>query len=67
MKTKANELRIVEKIKLLEDHEKFALSERKLAEKYKISKSQVHRILANKENLKKLEKVNKKRRRLNRM
>lgn len=56
MTTKWNELNIKEKLQLIDEKEKQKISERKLAVKYKISKSQVHRILENKEKIKKVEK-----------
>lgn len=53
-----SELNIGEKLKLIKEHESVAISERELARKFKISKSQVHRILKNKDSIKKtLEKI----------
>lgn len=63
-----NEIAIAEKLKLIKEREDSGTSERNLASKYKISKSQVHRILKNKDQIK-LQSKNKnvKRARLNRM
>lgn len=61
----SHELKIAEKLKLIADSNICKLSQRRLALKYKISKSQVQRILKNKEDLKKNQK-NGKRLRVNR-
>lgn len=45
---KNNELTFAEKVKLIKERESSNMSERGLASKFKISKSQVHRILQNK-------------------
>lgn len=67
-KLKNNELTIKNKLSLIDDSEKKGLSERALAAQYNISKSQVHRILANKEAIKSKKTTRKslKRSRLNR-
>lgn len=46
-KSNNKELTFKDKIKLIEEQRKQAVSIRKLAQNYEISKSQVHRILAN--------------------
>lgn len=48
-----NELTFEYKLSLIKDSEEKLLSQRQLASKYDVSKSQVQRILANKENIKK--------------
>lgn len=48
---KYKELSIGDKIKLIQENERQPTSQRKLATKFEISKSQVQRIIANKENI----------------
>lgn len=50
-RAKNKELNFGEKIKLIEEKEKTQKSEKRLAEQFEISKSQVHRILLNKDNI----------------
>lgn len=64
-KTTQKELTLKEKKLVIEDREK-GLSERALAEKHSVSKSQIHRILQNKENILRQPEKSDKRRRLNR-
>lgn len=68
MAPKRKDLLIKDRIKLIDEHDRKYTSERQLASKYGISKSQVHRILANKENYKQQAKYDGqlKRRRINR-
>lgn len=51
-KRKYNELNFEQKLSLISDSEDKLMSQRQLASKYEISKSQVHRIIANKEKIK---------------
>lgn len=51
-KRKYNELNFAQKLSLINDSEEKLMSQRQLASKYEISKSQVHRIIANKGNIK---------------
>lgn len=50
------ELSIGEKLKVIKERETVSISERELARKFGISKSQVHRILKNKEKIRQLSK-----------
>lgn len=50
-RSKNKELNFKEKLKLLEDNNKNQTTQRKLAAKYGVSKSQVQRVLTNKENI----------------
>lgn len=56
---KYNELNFEQKLCLINDSEKKLMTQRQLASKYEISKSQVQRILSNKENIKSQKKTRK--------
>lgn len=50
-RNKNHELQFSEKVKLIEEREKTNKTEQKLAEQFNISRSQVHRILQNKDRI----------------
>lgn len=69
MATKRKELTVKEKLKIIDEREYLNITERNLAAKHGVSKSQIHRILENKENIRQQSKFEGvlKRRRVNRM